>query len=273
MVKLFTMVKDEVDIIRDWIVYHGSMFGWNNIYIIDNYSTDGTYEVIEDFRNIGINIYREHDYKEKGTYMKKLIDANCNGNQNLAFPLDIDEFIVYYENNQISIDKSLINNYIHNLPPCRVYKSAYIYPYLLKDNGYERATVECEWGSYSNYGSLAKSFIDKRYFQGSIDHGNHIHCDDYHMTKIALIHFHARNSEQMKKKFYNNVQGLGYNPNDLNLLKSTILNNENCMGNHHIKNQIKVLEKTFEMKGTTDLDTNSCIDIRPFKQRIIGGFF
>jgi len=38
------MVKDEVDIIDDWVIYHGSMFGFPNIFVIDNFSSDGTYE-------------------------------------------------------------------------------------------------------------------------------------------------------------------------------------------------------------------------------------
>jgi len=44
LVKVFTMVKDEVDIIDDWVIYHGSMFGFPNIFVIDNFSSDGTYE-------------------------------------------------------------------------------------------------------------------------------------------------------------------------------------------------------------------------------------
>ena len=49
MVKIFTMVKDEVDIVNDWIIYHASMFGYDNIYVIDNYSTDGTYELLQKY--------------------------------------------------------------------------------------------------------------------------------------------------------------------------------------------------------------------------------
>ena len=73
MIKIFTMVKDENDIIIDWILYHGYIFGYNNIYIIDNFSTDGTYELILKFNNL-INIYRKDDYKKKGVYMTELIN-------------------------------------------------------------------------------------------------------------------------------------------------------------------------------------------------------
>ena len=46
-VKLFTMVKDEDDIIDIWIKYHGWLFGYNNLYIVDNFSTDNTYNIIK----------------------------------------------------------------------------------------------------------------------------------------------------------------------------------------------------------------------------------
>ena len=39
------MVKDEADITDHWINYHGNIFGYNNIFIVDNMSSDGTYEL------------------------------------------------------------------------------------------------------------------------------------------------------------------------------------------------------------------------------------
>ena len=51
MVKIFTMVKGESDIVEDWVLYHGSIFGYKNIYVIDNYSRDGTYEILLKLKN------------------------------------------------------------------------------------------------------------------------------------------------------------------------------------------------------------------------------
>ena len=273
MVKLFTIVKDEVDIVKDWIIYHGSMFGWNNIHIIDNYSTDGTYEVIQEFKDL-INIYREPDYKQKGEYMTRFIQTHSYGNDKLAFPIDIDEFIVYYDKDsnskEISIDKQLINNYIHNLPACRVYKANYLNPILNNHNESERIVVELDYSNYNDMGSLAKSFIDTRYFNGSIDHGNHLQCNDYHLTKIALVHYHFRNSEQIKKKIYNNVIGLGY---DMNSLKEILIQNPHTPGCHHITNLIEIQENRYKLPYSNIIDTNNCISIAPLKNRIIGGYF
>ena len=46
-VVIATMVKDEEDIVKEWVEYYGKIFGYNNLYIIDNYSTDKTYEIFK----------------------------------------------------------------------------------------------------------------------------------------------------------------------------------------------------------------------------------
>lgn len=267
MTKIFTIVKDEVDIIEDWLIYHGCMFGWNNIYIIDNYSSDGTWEKINEFSHL-VNIFREPDYSKKGEYMRNLINIYCYDGE-IAFPINIDEFIVYYDNNTVSIDRDLINHYINNLPECMIYKANYIDALITQNNGYEKATYEINYGSYCDMGNFGKSYFNTRYYKGSIDHGNHIVCDNYHLTKLCLVHYHRRNFEQMKKKILNNITGLGYH-NDLNFLKNLIKNNPGCAGFHHVNNQINVLEGTYSLNAYT---TNNTIDLTPLKNRIIGKYY
>jgi hypothetical protein len=246
MVKIFTMVKDEVDIIDDWLKYHGSLFGYENLYIIDNYSTDGTYEILQKYSNI-IYVRREYNYKKKGKYMKNLIKKYCKNE--IAFPIDIDEFIVLYENNNIIVNKDIINNYINNLPKHSIYKCNYIYSIITGDNpnGYDRAIVECKNGIYQNLENYSKSFINPNLFDGEIDHGNHIPSDKYFLTDICLVHYHCRNLNQMKQKVLNNILGLGYK-NDINLLKEELNINNNCAGNHHVKNQINILENNYTLQ-------------------------
>lgn len=275
MVKILTMVKNECDIVEDWIVYHGSMFGFNNIYIIDNYSTDGTYEKIAELKEkTPINVYREADYKLKGDYMTNLIKKYCRG-ERFSFPIDIDEFIVFYDKNtnKIRIDKPFIINYFQHLPEYKVYKTNYIFTKMTKKGGYKRATTEQEWGHYSDYGKHAKSFFTTALFIANgavVDHGNHYMCSDYFLTDLCLIHYHCRNTEQMKEKIKNNILGLGYKY-ELQSLRDVIQKNGNCTGHHHIKNQILVFENNYSIP-TDSIDKND-ISLVPLLERIKGGYF
>jgi hypothetical protein len=275
MVKIYTIVKDEIDIVKDWIVYHGCTFGWHNLYIIDNLSTDGTWEAINEFRDLGIHLYRESDYSKKGFYMGKLIrEFSCNPNDPIAFPIDIDEFIVYYDHRTKTIDlnKKMIQDYIQHLPESRVYKANYIVPYISKKEGYHRAPAEADYGYYYDLGNRAKSFIHTKYFRGEIDHGNHIECDDYLSTNIHLIHYHHRNVQQYKKKIKNNLLGLGY-PIDLSFLKNLLATNRMCQGNHHVSNAISILENTFEFPyDKNEINIHDAISLTPLKKKILGEY-
>jgi len=265
IIKLFTMVKDEVDIIKEWILFHGELFGYENIYIIDNYSTDGTYEIIKEYKE-KINIFREINYLQKGVFMKKLIDNFCDSSD-IAFPIDIDEFIVYYDN-KIIVDKKTINDYINNLPDAYVYKANYIST-VITDNtyyGYDNAVLECKYGNYDNYGQNAKTFFKLKNYNRNIDHGNHIRTDNFFLTNICLVHYHLRNITQIKTKIYNNVIGLGY-PNNLIKLKQILHNNNNCCGNHHIKNYIHILENTFFLHTSTY--NSNMIELSPLSKFIL----
>jgi hypothetical protein len=263
------MVKDEVDIIRDWLIYHGSMFGYSNIYVIDNYSTDGTYEILKEYSK-KINLKREYDYTKKGVYMTELINKNCKND--IAFPIDVDEFIVYNDNKNIIIDKIFINNYINNLPKFSIYKCNYIHSIITNDfiNGYDRATVQCKYGGYVDMKEYSKSFINANLFKGKLDHGNHLPTTDYFLTNICLVHYHCRNLEQMKKKVLNNVLGLGYE-NNINSLKKQLSINKNCPGNHHINNQINILENNYNLPISNP--NENFINLSVFAQRIQNGCF
>lgn len=271
MIKLFTMVKDEVDIVEDWILYHGNLFGFDNLYIVDNMSTDGTYEVILNYIKKGVKLSRHPNYLEKGNIMKQMI---TNNKSIIAFPLDIDEFIVYYDkhNNRISTDSILPylhnlirsnnkNGMIMNMHTSGLYKCDYIHSKITNASkqGYKRAAIEATRGRYDHQRDkiMAKSFFDTRYWKGEIDHGNHCnYTSHFSMSNICLVHYHSRNYEQHKKKVINNASGLGYDANNLEALKSL---DKNCAGAHHIGHMIRILEgkysiNTNERKEVSDID-------------------
>ena len=80
-----TMVKDEDDIVEDWILYHGEIFGYNNIFIFDNFSTDNTFAICQKYVKNGIHLFREGDYKKKGI---KMTEVMRNFSCDIFFPID-----------------------------------------------------------------------------------------------------------------------------------------------------------------------------------------
>ena len=265
-VKIFTMVKDEEDIIEYWINYHGSIFGYRNLYIIDNMSTDGTYEKIMKYKPLGIQVFRETDYKEKGVYMTKLIKNKQIGHYDIAFPMDIDEFVVHYDKTNNNINPEFTKKYVdevlvNDFNKYEVFKCNYIETILTtnNNNGYNNALLETEYGRYNDYKNMAKTFFNRRKWNGVLDHGNHYYSEQYKLTDLCLVHYHCRNMEQMKKKIINNVKGLDYEV-DLEYLKNVIKENPNAHGSHHINNMIKILENDYTL--TLFNDCNHVDDIR-----------
>lgn len=256
MIKIFTMVKDECDIIEDWIIYHSKIFGLENIFVIDNLSTDGTYEIVQKYMAKGLKAVQYPEYRFKGLYMTELM-SEYHQNE-ILMPIDIDEFICLFKNNVIITEKDSILNYIKNLPEHKLYKMHYILANVQDENGYEG--VNALTGAYLDINkNLLKSFISAK-FKQRIDHGNHMPFNDYILTDLALVHYHFRNIEQFKKKVLNNVIGLGHKADDLNYLQNLPVD---CFGGHHIKNMIEMLMGTFKLN--VHLPCEKDIDIKPIK--------
>ena len=265
-IKLFTMVKNEEDIIEYWIQYHGEIFGYNNLYIVDNESTDGTYEKIQKYSRYGIHISVESDYSKKGEIMTELI--NNIGSYDIAFPLDIDEFVIYYDkdnkqlcpNKTVSYLKTLVNS--EKFKNNSIFKANYIYSTITNGNdiGYSNALYESKYGQYQDYGEMAKTFVNKHSWTGVMDHGNHYPNENFIMTNICLIHYHCRNIEQMKKKVITNVEGLGYPSNDLDFLKNLPNNTPGC---HHVNHMKQILKNTFSI-NTNFVIKDHHIKLDPF---------
>lgn len=91
-IKLFCMQKDEEDILDEWILYHSYLFGIENIHIIDNHSEQQSQNILNYYKQKGLNVYTRSDYSKKGDYLCELIKENCN-DYDIAIPLDLDEFI------------------------------------------------------------------------------------------------------------------------------------------------------------------------------------
>ena len=197
-------------------------------------------------------------------YMTRLFYANCRNEWGI--PLDIDEFIVLYDKltNQIKCEAEHILQYIQTIPPVPVCKMTYITSIIIGCDGYLHAPQECRRGLHQNLNCDAKSFFHSSKFETEIDHGNHFHTEKYFETKLALIHYRIRNMNQIKTKISNNLSGLGYtSTDDIDKLRKILKDNPICIGNHYIRNKIRILKNQFNIRSDKTLEDSELINLEP----------
>ena len=90
------MVRDEADIIRQWVEYHVAQ-GVDVIIVTDNASTDGTTEVLQDFADAGV-LHLHHDpvhRKQQGSVVTAMArEAATVHGADWVVNADADEFLV-----------------------------------------------------------------------------------------------------------------------------------------------------------------------------------
>ena len=55
------MQKDEALLLRPWLLYHGLLFGFENLYVYDNGSTsDAVLAILREFAAVGVHVDDAH---------------------------------------------------------------------------------------------------------------------------------------------------------------------------------------------------------------------
>ncbi len=117
------MQKNEGPLLKSWLCYHGSLVGFENIYIIDNGSDDPlTIEILNEFQTLGVNIDRHFNQKSDFDFHGHLITnqiLKIEKSQNICdfyFPLDCDEFLGAFDKaGNPRLDKQCIIDALYQL--------------------------------------------------------------------------------------------------------------------------------------------------------------
>ena len=214
MIKVFTLVKDEENIINDWLLYHTHLFGCNNIYVIDHQSTDSTVNILKEWHQKGVNtLQTSAPFSRKSSIISSLINKHCN--DDFAIPLDVDEFITLKYEDGITACKDSIIAYFNNLE-----KDAHRYKFNQLDvipstddidSLIELHEFKTKW--YDEWSLLAKTFYHSDYFINT-DQGNHKGCvkglgKDY-VTDLTLIHYDVMSYEHFVSKMTRGAHAYGH---------------------------------------------------------------
>ena len=200
---IFCMVKNSDDIIEEWIQWHSTLVGINNIYIINNNSVDNTFDILKTYVKNGLNLYT---FKNKFEYKWLTLTQIMNDNKDkydLLIPLDSDEFIILEKNNIPCSNINDIIKYIKSLPiNGHPYKFTKEYFYIIKNEKFNIKDI-------NTFIKMDRTFNRKTFYLsqnfGTTDLGSHSGFSlnkfiDYNNTKLALAHFEIRSFKQLYNK-------------------------------------------------------------------------
>lgn len=254
LAKVICLTKNEYDLVEDFITFYGSIFGYDNIIIIDNGSDlQDVKDVYEKYTKRGVVV--EYD-KRPMTDMNKMITEKMSaykGSAKFLLPIDTDEFI--YLPNQTTFDPKKVLSYLESIPDnVSIIKYSKFMGSLVdpRDDGYSR----------NKYQHPARSI--KRFFnQGwdkcivradkfvSISMGNHnaqVSGGDTITTDIlGLLHFHKTGA---KRDFERCVQSItGYRQFNVEMpieiqVHIAPMYIEN-MGGHRVRKHIEFIRRMF----------------------------
>lgn len=199
------MQKDEEALLEAWCVYHGYLFGFENLFIFDNgSSSETTRSILQKFEAIGVNVDRSFDtradFERKGEIVSKLMRAlDDRSVYDFLIPIDCDEFVCFRHGNGFSFQRSQIHEYLSGL---RNERQTLEIKYCL-------ANVPDKPGWYVNQ-HWQKTFYAGGTF-GHTDLGYH-HAGSrlakgLRPTSIHYVHFHNRKFSELVSLARNKLNG------------------------------------------------------------------
>ena len=116
IIKVFVFTKNEYDMIEDFIKFYGELFGYENVVVIDNRSTnEKVLDVYKKYLPLGlVNLYTEGRNMQNHSaimteYMRTFKD-HCD----FVIPLDTDEFMFFISGGELT--KERIHAYFDSIP-------------------------------------------------------------------------------------------------------------------------------------------------------------
>ena len=222
MFKIFTFHKNE-DILEDWLLYHGYLFGYDNLYVIDNCSEQKYIDILKQYERLGVNVqYDVKRYIDRISILSELM-RDYKYQCNLLIPLDIDEFIV--KNNDVEFtcnkDEILKSLYAHKNTQIKLKFGEYT-AQCFKEN-FTVPTIDMNRFIYYPCNNRSKTMFPAELFLYT-DQGNHCGKIDgndtiYTYTDLSVAHFKIRGYKHFERKTIKGGNAYGFDKDYLSSQK------------------------------------------------------
>lgn len=226
------MIRNEPDILPYWIRYYSSLFGIENIAVVDHLSDDPvTLKILRDYAAKGLRVikYDGHFYR-KGEFVTEVFKRHFP-HVYLAIPADADEFLLPYKNDLPYPDKVALGKLLQTYAADPVTSCWSMEQYFHSYNFFFNDTV----GNITYFKpfwdrdvEVAKKFAKlsplRVYNHGfhtvqllSQTAGMNANCTNT-FNQLGFLHYHHRNPMVTAQRALNDVVGFGYlNRNKVNL--------------------------------------------------------
>lgn len=250
-VVLVCFQKDESDILDLWFRYHAALVGASNIIMIDNYSRNPmVLKLLTTWESRGVIVLRNlGPYGLKGDLCLQSYRQH-RPNAELFFPIDIDEFLIAYENGLPVVSISLVLQHLDMMIASNATAWGFLHYYTsIRTEANKESTY---FAKLSTEPSVCKKVFRGRAVQ-KLDHGNHlvdvIYGEVQYLSTLGYLHYHNRSPLRVVERALNDVKGFKYLPKQVTLgslpkykgaLKT--LASQNMQGLHKVKELIAYLE-------------------------------
>lgn len=189
-VRCIMMQRDEHLLLDAWVRHYAYLFGFENLLIFDNGSTDpAVLDTLTQYETAGVSVLREHnrieDFHGKNDHFRNVISNwDARGDYDFVLPLDCDEFLGVCTKTGASFSRSAIHAHFNALLGER--RALKISPCLFNIPDIPAGFRACHF---------TKTFVAARTLQ-TLDHGFHAatsHAETgWRETDFVYIHMHNK---------------------------------------------------------------------------------
>ena len=229
------MQRDEDLVLDGWCRYHGSLFGYENLYIFDNGSTNSVVlDALTKYHRLGCSVVTEHvgprGFEDKGEIIGRLFhQLRSEGSYDFFLPLDCDEFISVLQGPAVSFQKKDIEAQLSRFIGC---------PDTIKI--IDEFANSPQYPGYFLRKPANKTAYAAQSFQ-KLDHGYHhpgTATGEMVPSSLVHIHFHNKPFERTLADARRKLIGHGVDVNDIAVI-------ENLKHSTHLISYFKMTEVDF----------------------------
>jgi hypothetical protein len=229
------MQRDEDLVLDGWCRHHGALFGYENLFIFDNGSTNEiVVALLDKYKRLGCSIIKHYnkaqDFKDKGEILGKLFRRlQKYGGYDFMLPLDCDEFVSVVKDGKVYFGKEDVLEELGLYVECPdTIKIEYEFLNSLKYPGYFSRKL----ANKTVYAAPYFKEMDMGYHRQGTATGAFTH------SSLTHIHLHNKPFQRTLEDAKRKLRGHGVNTNDLKVI-------ENLTFSMHLKPYFKMTEQDF----------------------------